>query len=39
MHSQLYHGKILRSAHKVYLRVLYGYQNKQRLFTNTESTD
>jgi len=31
--------KILRSAHTVYLRVLCGSQNKQRLFPYTALTD
>jgi len=31
--------KILRSAHIVYLCVLYGSENKERLFPNTAITD
>jgi hypothetical protein len=32
MHHQLQHTKTLHSAHTVYLRVPFGYHNKQRLF-------
>jgi len=32
MYHQLYHSAILRSTHTLYLCVLYGSQNKQRLF-------
>jgi len=39
MHQQAQHSPILHSAHTVYLRVLYGSQNKQRLFPCTALTD
>ena len=35
----VYHSPILRSAHTVYLWVLYGSENKQRLFPYTALTD
>ena len=35
----VYHSQILRSAHTVYLCVLYGSENKQRLFPYTALTD
>jgi len=38
MHRQ-FNTQILRSAHTVYLRVLCGSQNKQRLFPYTALTD
>jgi len=39
MYHQLEHTQILRSAHTVYLCVLYGSQNKQQLFPYTTLTD
>ena len=39
MYHHVQHTKILRSAHTVYLCVLYGSQNKQRLFPYTALTD
>ena len=39
MYRQVEHSAILRSAHTVYLCVLCGYQNKQRLFPYTALTD
>ena len=39
MYRQLLHSIILRSAHTVYLCVLCGSQNKQRLFSYTALTD
>ena len=35
----VYHSTVLRSAHTVYLCVLCGSQNKQRLFPYTTLTD
>jgi hypothetical protein len=39
MYHKISHPKILRATHEVCLCVLYGYQNKQRLFPYTELTD
>jgi hypothetical protein len=39
MYRQVWHSQILRSAHTVYLCVLCGSQNKQRLFPYTALTD
>ena len=39
MYRQVKRTAILRSAHTVYLRVLCGSQNKQRLFPYTALTD
>jgi len=39
MYYQVYHSQTLRSAHTLYLCVLYGSQNKQRLFPYTTLTD
>ena len=39
MYHQVWHSEILRSAHTVYLCVVYGSQNKQRLFPYTTLTD
>ena len=38
MYHHFHHSTILRSAHTVYLCVLYGSQNKQRLFPYTTLT-
>jgi len=35
MYHQFTHSQIVRSAHTVYLCVLYGSENKQRLFPYT----
>jgi len=39
MHHQIKHSQILRSAHTVYLCVLCGSENKQRLFPYAALTD
>jgi len=39
MYQQVERARNLRSAHTVYLRVLCGSQNKQKLFPHTELTD
>jgi len=39
MYYQVYNSQILRSAHTVYLCILCGSQNKQRLFPYTALTD
>ena len=39
VHRQVYRSQILRSAHTVYLCVLCGSENKQRLFPYTTLTD
>ena len=39
MYRRVEHSQILRSAHTVYLRVLCGSENKQRLFPYTTLTD
>ena len=39
LHQQVQHSRIVRSAHTVYLCVLCGSENKQRLFHCTALTD
>ena len=39
IYHQLWHPEILRSAHTLYLWVLFGSQNKQRLFPYTTLSD
>ena len=39
MNHQVKHSETLRSAHTMHLYVLYGSQNKQRLFTYTAFID
>jgi hypothetical protein len=39
MYLQVLTQKFLRSAHTLYLRILYGSENKRRLFPYTALTD
>jgi len=39
MYHQVQRKKILRSAHRLYICVLYGSKNKQRLFPHTALTN